>query len=477
MIGARTAGWKAWMLGLFLLTLTLGVRLWPAWNLKAEVADLSLYRAMAQVVLKGDNIYQRRVFFPYTPYSQFLPASMLKLSDYMGWRFDFTMKLPAIVADGIVSVLLCWALLAAGASLGWTLAWGLSWALNPVSILISAFHGNVMPVLACLLLGAVIAAERAESSVHRRRLLAISALVLGLGIAMRTFPVLALPIFLALAARSIRETLEFGVLAGFAAGISSLPYLIFARQTFVREILSYSGFSDFGWVAALRAMSYLTGGPLLSGFDDGLIMMTKSLFLYAYGIVLLTLPWFRRTSLALGSMLAPLLFFGLYGGLSAQYLVWMIPLAILVRDRFVLVFSVLAAICMACFYALYHPGILFGVYPPLFRGNVLISAIYALTNLIMVALSLAWTVRIVLREIWGSKGGAQSLWLLPLWPRWRWLRWLYAIGICALLAMWGGMLHADLAWASNTFVRIAPRGLHGAWTNLADFLSKSQSMR
>ena len=461
-----------WVVCLALLALTLYVRLWPAWNLKAEAGDLPGYRAMAQVVLRGDNIYSRHVFFPYTPYSQFLQASMLLLANSTGWRFDFTVKLPAIFADAVTLLLLYWSLLASRVSLKRATAWSVFWALNPVSILVSAFHGNVMSLVPCFLLGAIVAAEQAELRSYRRRLMAISALMLGLGIAMRSFPILALPVFLALASRSVREAIEFTVLAGLAGGVSSIPYLIYARETFLREVLSYSGFSDFGWVAAVRAMSYITGAGKLSGFDDGLLVLTKSLFLYAYVIVLLMLPWFRRRSLAVGAMLAPLLFYGLYGGLSAQYLVWVIPMAILAEDRLVLWYSPLAALSMACFYAIYHPGILFGSFRPWFSENVLVGVLYAASSLMLALVSMSWVVRLLIRELRVPQQDRAAPWYLPVWFRLRGLRRVHAALLCVALLIWSGTLWQALSRAADDLRRVAPRGFSGAWVDLADFLAQ-----
>ncbi|MFI5293235.1 MAG: hypothetical protein ACHQ02_10240, partial [Candidatus Limnocylindrales bacterium] len=86
---------------LLLVAATLLVRLVPAWLLAFESNDILLYRVMAQAILRGDTVYPPLVLFPYPPYSQFGPAAMLRLADLTGWRFDFTMKLPCNLADGV----------------------------------------------------------------------------------------------------------------------------------------------------------------------------------------------------------------------------------------------------------------------------------------------------------------------------------------------------------------------------------------
>ena len=84
----------------------MAVRLVPAWYLENPVSDIPSYIAMANIVLRGDDIYAPRVLFPYTPYSQFIPASMMEIANATGWRFDFAIKLPSILADGLTTLLI-----------------------------------------------------------------------------------------------------------------------------------------------------------------------------------------------------------------------------------------------------------------------------------------------------------------------------------------------------------------------------------
>src|SRR5712692_1917546 len=153
----------AFRLGVALVALTLLVRLVPAWLLQAEVADLATYRTQALAVLRSDNIYAYTILFPYTPFSQFVPAWMMQLAQATGWRFDFAAKLPAILGDAITSALLFAYLRHRGTSLARAALWTLAWALNPVAILVSAFHGNMMSLAATLIASALFAADTAET--------------------------------------------------------------------------------------------------------------------------------------------------------------------------------------------------------------------------------------------------------------------------------------------------------------------------
>lgn len=422
--GARTFDRQAGLIGALLILLTAAVRLVPAWLLQAEVADVVVYRTMAGYVLRGDNIYAQRVLFPYTPFSQFLPAWSLQLAGATGLRFDLVIKLLCTVSDSATTALIVGYLLWRGLSLAGVVGWGLAWALNPISILVTAFHGNMMVLVPFFIVGAFVLTQLADASADgpdRWLLLALAALLLGIAIGLRTFPILALPFFLLLVTRTVREVAVFAALALLPATLSTIPYLILARETFLAEVLGYGGFSDFGWVSVLRAAGSLARGTLIIGSDGALLDLTKRLFLVGYAVVVAGAPFFRPSSLGRALLLAPLLFYALYGGVSAQYLIWAVPIAIVCRDRSILPFSVAGTLAMISFYALYASGILFGRFPaPAWPASGLLW-LYAAGNVLVVLLSAIWATRIVIVEWRAYRAGAwatEARWLRRVRPIW-----------------------------------------------------------
>jgi len=89
-------------------------------------------------------------------------------------------------------------------------------------------------------------------------------------------------------------------------------------------------------------------------------------------------------------LLGLLLFYGLYGNVSAQYFVWVLPFALALRKWSVVPYTLLATLAIVCFYVLYHPTILFGRYPPLVVESPEIAARFVIADLGLVALALAW---------------------------------------------------------------------------------------
>lgn len=405
-------------LGLVLVTIL--ARLGPALVLENEVSDIPTYREMANVVMRGDNIYAPRIFFPYTPYSQFIPYACLRLADLTGWRFDLTIKLPSIASDAIVTILLFYHLMRRSRRTRTAMLWTLAWALNPVSILVTAFHANLMSVVAGLMFGAFVAADASRESPNRDLLLAISALTLGLAIAMRSFPVFLVPACLALAVGTLRRSVVFTGLAAAPAVLSLIPYHILVPHPLWREVRPYSGSIDLSWVSVIRSVDCFLHGGL--GFtDDEILGRTRLLFLASAVLTYFALPWMRRSALGRAMLLPPLLFLGLYGGVAAQYLVWGVPIALALTERRALAFSAAATGALVTFYWQYHPGILFGRFGEPFPATRTIFAAAAVFKALVVAICLWWIVVILVAEcaprLRRATPSALFEWLTPTWMR------------------------------------------------------------
>lgn len=392
-----------WVLLLvILLFATLAARIIPAWELHNEIFDTSTYHSMALTVLRGDNIYAQRVFFPYMPYTQFEPAAMLLLAEKMNWRFDFAIKLPSILMDCVATAGIFLHLAKKRKNLLSAFGWTLLWALNPVSILISSFHGNYMTVVPVFMLLAYLAAGKANEDAQRGWWLAISALMLGLAIVTRTWPIMVLPAFVFLGTRSLRESLMYGLIALFPTIASALPYLIFSRETFLAEISGYGGFPDFGWLSVFRTLPYISGkvpGIITSLFDDISMGYSRTLFLVSVIALTFLLPLFRPSSLGRVILLVPLFFYWIYGGVSAQYLIWVIPIAIAIKSRWSLIFTLVATITIIAFYHTYAPPILYGRFPPIKIDQNVSAQIMMFGNIALVAISFIWSMSIFAQEV------------------------------------------------------------------------------
>lgn len=347
---------------LSLAAVALLVRLAPALYFNAEVADLTTYHRMADIVLRGHNIYFQHVLFPYTPLSMFLPAICDLLAQAFGLPFSLVVKAPAILADVAITGLLYVIARRISGRTGPAVALSLLYALNPVAILISAFHGNMTVVAVAFGLAAYALALAAREE----RQLWLGALLLGMAIGFRSYPVLWLPFFLIRLPLTWRQRVIFTALAALPSLATLLPFAVASWRDLLREAFTYSGFPDYGWVAIIRDAHLLLPKPAPNPELKARLQFSKKLFLAAYllfvAMAAVRPRWF---SLAGALTVSTLLFFAVYGGVSSQYLGWVLPFGLLSTLPFALAYTPVAATTLVSFYLVYYPSILWGTRHPL----------------------------------------------------------------------------------------------------------------
>jgi hypothetical protein len=151
-------------------------------------------------------------------------------------------------------------------------------------------------------------------------------------------------------------------LATVPVALSLVPFAWHDAGAVRRELFAYGGVADFGWIAILRAVRFLATGVLARSeavhwapFVQG----AKALFVIAYAFLLAR--WWRAArppDLAATCMAVLLLFLTLYGALSAQYLLWVVPLGVLALSPAFAAYGVVTAIALIAFYAFLAPGVL-----------------------------------------------------------------------------------------------------------------------
>ena len=272
-------------------------------------------------------------------------------------------------------------------------------------------------------------------------------------VAFRSFPIVLLPAFLVLACRAWREVLTYVLLTALPGALSSIPYLVLAPASFVHEALTYSGSTDFGWMAAARDVPLYMKGLKLQQLDAATLDFSKRMFLIGDVLATLLLPFFRRTSLSAALLLPPLLFYSLYGGVSAQYLVWALVIALMMREKVAAIYTLLAGTAMVTFYTMYHAAILTGRLGKQLPENQLLVGLNLVANYGLVLLSLIWTAYIIIGELRAFRAGGVAIgesWVSR--TKWLWGSRGYAValalGIIPWLAQWqaaGARAHLILA--------------------------------
>lgn len=311
-----------------------------------EVADVLRYHKLADHVLDVSwNPYQAPRLYPYPPVWVWAEAGAGWLARHAGLSFPVLIKLPVVAADLLIVLLL-------GRRIGERAAW--LYALHPVSLLITGFHGQFDALAALAIVLAVFAFEDG----HRHR----SALALALAIGLKSFPVLLLPLFWLLDRAGIGAKCRYALLATLPVALSLLPYALHDWPALRRELLGYGGVADFGWIGLWRGGQWLATGVLVrseAGHWASSIVVAKLLFLAAYA-VFLGLIWRRRLRLTLAEAClgVTLIFLVGYGALSAQYLLWVVPLGLLKPDRAQAFYAAAATLALLGFYLFLAPGVL-----------------------------------------------------------------------------------------------------------------------
>ena len=326
------------------------VRLVSVFATDRVTADVLRYRKVATHVLNVSwNPYEAPRLYPYPPVWVAVEAGAEWLSRRSGASFAVLVKLPVVLADlGLVALL---GRMGRGRGLGLRPTW--LYALHPVSVLVTGFHGQFdAAALLCVLLSVF--------WLEKRRL-DRAALALAGGIALKSFPVLLLPFFLC-AVPGVRR-LRFLALATLPVALLLSPFAWDDTAALRRELLGYGGVADFGWIGLVRAARWLATGHLERSEAPhwvSLVVPAKAAFFVGFAILLALVVTRRlRFSLDAVALAVFLAFLTLYGLLSAQYLLWVVPFGLLVPDRYAALHAAASTVALLGFYPFLAPGVLF----------------------------------------------------------------------------------------------------------------------
>jgi hypothetical protein len=329
--------------------------------------------------------------YPYLPLWWLVLKGLSALQSAFGGAFSVWARLPGVLGDAALSCLLYLiverrsrssAALAAGPeallSTRAGLLAGLGWALNPLAALVSTGHGQFDSLALALLLAAAWWLE--YSSAPRAELWA--ALSLAAAIALKTWPLAFLPLYLGVFA-SRRETLRFAAWSLLPCALLLAPFVLLSGGDAVLARLSYSGATALGVSGALRACFFAVDAPvaLYHQVDDAWRLLSLGLL----GLGWLWALWRARRLRLLDSLPWMALSLVLFApGLSPQYVVWPAAFALLLGKGFAWRYHLATLPLLAAFYALFMPAVLAGAAawapPALGPGLILLWA----------ALNLAW---------------------------------------------------------------------------------------
>ena len=173
--------------------------------------------------------------------------------------------------------------------------------------------------------------------------------------------------------------------------ITLLPYL--QNLQVLGRIFGYLGVYDFSYAAILRGFWYQQNAAYSIPYTTEFFSISKISFIS--GAIFLLILFYRSSNLTKMFLAVYLLFLAVYFGISAQYLCWILPLAVLARERKVIYFSLTGTLALLGFYTFFGPDILFG---KSWNGLVYQSPYmlpYFIGNLSLWIITLWWFIMIV----------------------------------------------------------------------------------
>lgn len=332
----------------FLLVLTCLVRLLAS-IFANDIIDVRNYQQVAEVIdrfgVSGLYRYTPDIY-PYPPLWAGFEVAAHWLARHNILSFSLAIRLPIIAADaGIVAVIWQWVHRRSGSSRQAMQA-AMIYALNPVSIIVSCWHGqfDALPLFWAVLAMICTAWQW-------------QAIALSIGIALKSFPVLLVPAFL-WHLQPLRRRVQFGLLALVPVLLLLAPFVIYDAFAVVRELFGYRGHALLGIMVPVRTVYVpLVGERFPVETTRLLISLSAYGFLLLYALTVWSMKR-RSMSVPMQATLIVLLFYVVYAGIAPQYLLWALPFMIMAaRPGAVLVYSAVSTLALLGFYLYAVPDI------------------------------------------------------------------------------------------------------------------------
>ncbi len=291
--------------------------------------DVEAHWWIGTLVLAGRNVYTAPLAlnrYPYPPLHGYVSALMVWLSGGDRMAFLIADKLIPAACGVALAVALWAAALRLGRAPGKALSIGVLYAVNPLPVLVTSYHGQFEEIpLLFIVLALLLLCGRGQT----RGAAALSALLLGVAVAYKTWPLLFLPPLFLLARGAWRRLLYLPltfVPLAVSIGLYGLAFGRAGMAAVVERLHDYKGSNGFCWgyVSALRHCWVQNQRVQPNAW---VLPLNSALLLGALAIVLLLLLWRRRPLEGLVAL--PLAFYLFSPGWGPNYSVWVLPFALL----------------------------------------------------------------------------------------------------------------------------------------------------
>ena len=285
------------------------------------IFDIESYQLVAGSVLQGQDVYTNPGLIgrhPYLPFQMYWMALSYKLANILHLPYPKIVKLAPIVADILIAFVI---LLILRRNFSPQVAfYGAAWyALNPIPIFVSAYHGQFDAVPALFLLLAFASVDLSSRK---------GGLWLGLAILDKSWPVLAFPSLLQ-GVKTWRNKFIFVLVMGSVLLLS----VVFYALVFSANLLNI-----FKWALGYNQGIGSWGYPYLVRLLQIFHPQTRAIFAFLinYGryltLAALAFAWIwrgRKESPSASFLTILVTFFAVTHAFAIQYLMWLVPFAIL----------------------------------------------------------------------------------------------------------------------------------------------------
>jgi hypothetical protein len=319
--------------------------------------DAVFFYGFAKVLSQHDLewTYQHSQYFNHPPLTAYYLRGIYALTEQrwcqdIGVHFPFLLRLPGIIADFLVVLVLLRMTKMDLHIPTWALA---LFALSPVSLMVSGFHGNTDPVMVLPLVCA------AWMSLRSRPMLA--GLFFALSCQIKIAPLLLLPAFVFFWL-SQGKSREFLIPVAITTAILWLEPRVNFPMLFAKNVLAYGSYWGMWGITYCLRLTGLSEFSRVSFFD---LELGQTLVITVLKIIIviaaLIMAWQRRHArgLAFVETLAWtwLMFFILAPGVCPQYLVWLAPFILLASPSLYTALAISSSIFLFAFYNITSGGL------------------------------------------------------------------------------------------------------------------------
>ena len=299
--------------------------------------------------------YAHSRYFNHPPLTAYFLRGIFLLTETkwaqdFGIHFPFLLRLPGIIADFLVVLILLQFRKIDIVVPTWALA---LFAISPVSLMVSGFHGNTDPAMILFLVCAIWMCLRDQPI--------FAGLFFALSCQIKIVPLLLLPA-LAFFWWSQRKILGFVIAGALTTVLLWLQPLVQYPVLFAKNVLSYGSYWGTWGITYLFRLTGLSQFSRLSFFDlepaQVLIVTILKLIIVAAAIWIAWQHRHDRGRAFINSLTYTwLVLFVFAPGVGVQYLVWLAPFVLILSPRFYTALTVASSIFLFAFYNITSGGL------------------------------------------------------------------------------------------------------------------------